>query len=53
MLYCQHDLSKDQDIIKIYNNMKTLTLAKEQYAFNSEVKTLMAVARPKGKTFHQ
>ena len=45
-------ISQDQDIIQIFSNMKTLTLAKEQYGLSKWSETLGVVVSPNGKIFN-
>ena len=45
-------VSQDQDIIQIYNNMKTFASAKKHISLVSKVKTPWPVTSPNGKTFH-
>ena len=44
--------NEDQDVIQIDNNMQTLVMARNKIGLVRDVKTLGAVASPKGKTFH-
>ena len=51
-LTCPLRANEDQDVIQIDYNTPTFVMAKEQIGSVRDVKTLGAVASPKGKTLH-